>query len=221
MRIVPVSLAVANEMVEQLHRHHRPVVGHRFSIGVEHDGTLRGVAIVGRPVARGLDDGRTLEVTRTATDGTPNANSCLYGSAWRATKALGYSETGVLITLRGQNAPKLPADPFDTFAANGQHHGLLVPSGGTWNETAQPTSLPMRARTTRENEGLAITAQDIDDCTFRMLEPSEIARGMAFPVGYTILGNRRQQVKQAGNAVTPPAARDLVAAVAEALGVAA
>ncbi|ACU39392.1 DNA cytosine methyltransferase [Actinosynnema mirum] len=35
----------------------------------------------------------------------------------------------------------------------------LVPSGGTWNETAQPASEPFRARTTRETEGLVVPVE--------------------------------------------------------------
>lgn len=58
------------------------------------------------------------------------------------------------------------------------------------------------------------------DVLFRMLEPREIAAAMDFPSDYVILGTRREQVRQAGNAVTPPAARDLVGVVAESLGVA-
>jgi DNA (cytosine-5)-methyltransferase 1 len=61
------------------------------------------------------------------------------------------------------------------------------------------------------------TVPDIEDCTFRMLEPHEVAAGMAFPADYVWDGNRRERVKMAGNAVTPPAARDLVAAVAESI----
>lgn len=57
----------------------------------------------------------------------------------------------------------------------------------------------------------------VDDCLFRMLEPHEVAAGMAFPADYLWDGTRRERVKLAGNAVTPPAARDLVRAVAEAL----
>src|SRR5579875_3905643 len=73
------------------HRHHQPPVGCKFCLGVaDDDDVLRGVAIVGRPVARLLQDGLTLEVTRTATDGAANANSMLYGACWRAAKALGY-----------------------------------------------------------------------------------------------------------------------------------
>ena len=92
MEIVPVTLAQANDFVRKLHRHNKPVVGHRFSVGVaDGAGTLRGVAIVGRPVAPKLDDGRAAEITRLCTDGTRNACSMLYGAARRAAKALGYS----------------------------------------------------------------------------------------------------------------------------------
>jgi DNA (cytosine-5)-methyltransferase 1 len=94
----------------------------------------------------------------------------------------------MITTLRGHNAPKGVDEPFDTFAANGTHHGLTE-----W------------------------TVPDIDDCEFRMLEPYEIKEGMAFPKDYIMLGNKRVQVKMAGNAVTPPSARDLYLCVAESL----
>src|SRR4051812_39255281 len=90
LSVVPVSFAQACQFVAEWHRHHEPPAGHKFSIGVAADQTLVGVIIVGRPVARHYDDGCTLEVTRCATDGTPNAGSALYAAAWRATKALGY-----------------------------------------------------------------------------------------------------------------------------------
>lgn len=95
--------------------------------------------------------------------------------------------------LRGTNSPKDVGQPLDTFAANGTHHGL-----------AEPRSI------------------DIEDCEFRMLEPHEIMAGMAFPKDYIMLGTKREQVKMSGNAVTPPAARDLISIAAETLtGVAA
>lgn len=90
LRLVPVRFRDACGYVEMWHRHHAPPKGCKFCIGVARGEVLVGVAIVGRPVARLLDDGLTLEVTRTATDGTRNANSMLYGAAWRAAKALGY-----------------------------------------------------------------------------------------------------------------------------------
>ena len=92
LKIVPVTLATANRFVDRLHRHSRPTVGHKFSVGVAtDDGELRGVAIVGRPVARHLDDGRAVEVLRLCTDGTRNACSMLYGAARRAARAMGHS----------------------------------------------------------------------------------------------------------------------------------
>jgi hypothetical protein len=91
MRIIPVSLEIANEFVGRLHRHHSPVQGHRFSIGAVHDGTLRGVAIIGRPVApRGYNHRIVVEVTRCCTDGSRNACSLLYGAAARSAQAQGY-----------------------------------------------------------------------------------------------------------------------------------
>jgi hypothetical protein len=64
--------------------------GYKFCLAVQSAGQIVGVAIVGLPLARHLNDGQTLEVRRTCTDGTPNANSKLYGACWRAAQALGY-----------------------------------------------------------------------------------------------------------------------------------
>lgn len=90
MRVVPVSLAVANAFIARLHRHHPPVVGHRFSLGAMDGGRLVGVATVGHPVARLLDQRRLVEVNRLCTDGTKMACSFLYGAAARAAQAMGY-----------------------------------------------------------------------------------------------------------------------------------
>ncbi|QIS10615.1 DNA cytosine methyltransferase [Nocardia arthritidis] len=95
----------------------------------------------------------------------------------------------VVVPLRNHNTAKSTAEPLDTVAAAGNHHGLANP----------------------------VTPR-IEDCEFRMLEPSEIKQAMAFDPDYVMHGNRREQVRLAGNAVTPPAARDLISAVAEALG---
>lgn len=90
--IVPISLKEANQFVADHHRHHGPVTGHKFSIAVSDGVGIVGVAIVGRPVSRYLDDGWTLEVTRLCTDGTKNACSMLYAAAWRAARAMGYKK---------------------------------------------------------------------------------------------------------------------------------
>ena len=69
LTVKPMSLADANRFVAEHHRHHKPVRGHKFSLGCMANGHLAGVAIVGRPVSRYLDDGLTLEVNRLCTDG--------------------------------------------------------------------------------------------------------------------------------------------------------
>jgi hypothetical protein len=97
LRAVPMDLEGANEFVARHHRHHQPVVGHKFSIGASFADVLVGVAIIGRPVSRHRDDGLTLEVTRLCTDGTKNACSFLYGAAARAAFALGYQRIGTYI----------------------------------------------------------------------------------------------------------------------------
>ena len=88
--VVPITLRAAREFVAQHHRHSKPPVGWKFGLGLQLGKALVGVATAGRPVARHYDDGTTLEVNRTCTDGTPNANSMLYGAVWRAAKAMGY-----------------------------------------------------------------------------------------------------------------------------------
>lgn len=108
LTLTPVSLANANAFVAAHHRHHRPVVGHKFSIGCMVGGVLVGVAIVGRPVSRHLDNGFTLEVNRLCTDGTRNACSFLYGAAWRAARALGYQKI-ITYTLASEGGASLRA----------------------------------------------------------------------------------------------------------------
>lgn len=104
-----VSLREANQFVFQNHRHNREVRGWKFGVGLaDDDRPLIGVAIAGRPVARALDDGSTIEVTRTCTDGTRNANSMLYGAIWRAARALGYRR-GITYTQEGESGASLLA----------------------------------------------------------------------------------------------------------------
>lgn len=104
LTVVPCELTDAKFFIAQFHRHHEPPLGHKFTLAVAgEDGCVHGVATVGRPVARGNQDGWTLEVTRVCTDGTPNAPSMLYGAAWRAARALGYRRliTYILTTEPG------------------------------------------------------------------------------------------------------------------------
>ena len=108
LEIVPMTLREANAFVEQNHRHHGATVGHKFSFGLSDGEKIVGVAIVGRPVSRHLDDGWTLEVNRLCTDGTRNACSMLYAAAWRAARAMGYKRV-VTYILDTENGASLRA----------------------------------------------------------------------------------------------------------------
>jgi len=110
LRIVPVKHAEANAFVARLHRHSRPTVGAIFCVGVS-DEALHGVAICGRPVARRLDDGQTVEILRVCTDGARNACSMLYGACRRAGRALGYQRI-ITYTLPNEGGASLRAAGF-------------------------------------------------------------------------------------------------------------
>jgi hypothetical protein len=127
LQLVPVTFADAAAFVRMWHRHHGSPVGHKFSLGVADDEKLVGVAMVGRPVARHFDDGRTLEVNRTATDGTRNANSMLYAAAWQVTKNLGYRRL-VTYTQQGETGASLRAAGWRVVAERPALKGWSVPS---------------------------------------------------------------------------------------------
>ena len=128
LQLVPCELDEANEFVAQHHRHHGRVVGHKFSIAVSDGERVVGVAIVGRPVARRLDDGWTLEVTRLATDGTKNACSALYAAAWRAAREMGYRKMVTYI---------LDTEPGSSLAAAGWRCVGSTP-GRSWSVPSRP-----------------------------------------------------------------------------------
>lgn len=111
LRIVPVTLAEANAFVDKHHRHHAPVVSHRWSIGVANGAGLCGVAICGRPKARALPQYSMLEINRLATDGTKNACSKLYGTCAALAKLMGYAEIETAI-LESEPGTSLKAAGF-------------------------------------------------------------------------------------------------------------
>lgn len=126
LRIVPVGRDQAFNFIATWHRHHQPPQGYKFALGVAHADVLVGVATVGRPVARVLDDGMTLEVTRVATDGTPHACSALYGACWRAAKAIGYSRA-LTYTQDGESGASLRAAGWVNTAVRVARTGWDVP----------------------------------------------------------------------------------------------
>ena len=128
LRIVPISFAEGNAFVAQHHRHHKPAAGCKFAIGAAAGDRIVGVALVGRPVARALDDGLTLEVNRLCTDGHRNACSMLYAAAWRAARALGYRRL-ITYTLNTEGGASLRAAGWRVVAET---------AGGSWNCPSRP-----------------------------------------------------------------------------------
>lgn len=122
--VVPLTLKQANELIADWHRHHKPVVGHRFSLGaVDSEGKTVGAAVVGRPVAREVAQYEVAEVTRLVTNGTYNACSALYAACARAAKAMGFMKIQTYI---------LASEPGTSLKAAGwEKEGDT--KGGDWN----------------------------------------------------------------------------------------
>lgn len=128
LTVIPLTLTHAADLVDAIHRHHKRPTGHRFSLGVlREDGTQCGVAIVGRPVARLFDTGWCVEVTRVATDGTPNACSALYGAAWGAASRMGFLRA-ITYTQDGESGASLRAAGWKPVAELRPRTGWDTPS---------------------------------------------------------------------------------------------
>lgn len=129
LELVPITQKEANAFVSQYHRHHKPVAGSVFQIAVANkQGEVVGVAIVGRPVARRLQNGWTLEVNRLCTIGEYNACSMLYSAAWRVAKNLGYKRL-ITYILKTENGASLKAANWKCLGEAG---------GGNWNVKSRP-----------------------------------------------------------------------------------
>lgn len=124
--IRPITFKAACVFVKNLHRHNKPPAGHKFSIALYEGTELVGVAMAGRPVARHFDDGLTIEINRTCTDGTKNANSMLYGACRRAAYAMGYRRC-ITYTQADESGASLHASGFLRVKE--------LPARGAWPST--------------------------------------------------------------------------------------
>lgn len=127
LELCPVTYKEACTFIDSHHRHHLPPQGWKFGIATHISGTIVGVVTVGRPVSRYHDNGWTLEVTRCCTDGTKNACSKLYGTAWRATKALGYQRL-ITYTLASESGGSLKASNWKVINEKAGGKGCNRPS---------------------------------------------------------------------------------------------
>lgn len=129
MRLIPITMRAANDFVLTHHRHHGKVRGCKFCIGVlDGEQKLRGVAVVGRPVSRYLDNGLTAEVTRLCTDGCKNACSFLYAACARIARQMGYDRI-ITYILESENGASLRASGWSCRVTCG---------GGNWNTPKRP-----------------------------------------------------------------------------------
>lgn len=128
LRIVPIKQDEAKEFIARNHRHHKPPVGSIFQVACAIDDKIVGVAMVGRPVARHLDNGWTLEVNRLCTDGTKNACSMLYSASWRVAKNLGYRKL-ITYILGSESGTSLKASGWKCIGEAG---------GKSWSRDHRP-----------------------------------------------------------------------------------
>lgn len=129
LRVVPASRTDVAAWIARVHRNHKPPAGDVFRLAlVDETGAVRGVASVGRPVARMLDDGWTLEVNRVATDGVRNGCSLLYGACRRIAWTMGYRKI-VTYTLPEEGGASLRASGW---ACDGASGGGRVEARKSW-----------------------------------------------------------------------------------------
>ena len=126
-RVEPIELASANAYVTQFHRHLNAVVGHVASLGLYDAVGLRGVLILGRPLARHQDNGHTIEVLRLCSDGSKNACSKLYGAARKWAKQHGKRRI-LTYTLPGESGASLKASGFVCTGST---------EGGSWHRPSR------------------------------------------------------------------------------------
>lgn len=131
LRLVPIDLKHAKEFIERHHRHNEPPVGWKIGVGVADGETLVGVAVLGRPTAAAVQQswGYVLEVKRTATDGTRNANSMLLGACRRLAFSLGYDRL-ITYTQADESGASLRAAGFKVLAERKPR--------GSWNTPSRP-----------------------------------------------------------------------------------
>ena len=128
LELQPITYREACDFIRKHHSHHLPPQGHKFSLAVNDSNKIVGIAVIGRPVARHLDDGWTAEVTRCCTDGTKHVASKLYAAAWRAARAMGYKRL-ITYTLKEERGTSLIAAGWKVIGKT---------DGGTWHRKDRP-----------------------------------------------------------------------------------
>jgi len=150
LTVIPMSIKDANLFVENFHRHNKPVRGAKFAIGASFNNELVGVAIVGRPVARKLDDGFTAEAVRVCVndDSPKNSNSFLYSKCWRIWNQMGGKRL-ITYTLQEESGSSLKAAGYKIVGQTGgwdKGKGWTTRPGREW----QPVTGQMKFKWIKE-----------------------------------------------------------------------
>lgn len=149
MEIRPITFRQACAFVTAFHRHNKAPQGHKFSVGIYIDNVLVGVGMAGRPIARAFDDGLTLEINRTCTDGTSNANSMIYGALRKAAFAMGYRRI-ITYTQADESGASLKGAGFVKVKE--------LPPRGSWAQSS------VKLRGTRDEVGNGGVARMLWEC---------------------------------------------------------
>lgn len=150
LELCPVTLREASAFVGQHHRHHQPPQGGLFAIACAVGGLVLGVAIVGRPVARRLDDGFTAEVTRLCVD---DALLSELTSAWAAGVWFAARERG----LRGLALGTAVLDALDRCPLR---QGPSMLYGAAWRAARAMGYRKIITYTLREEGGASLRGAD-------------------------------------------------------------
>ena len=138
LSIIPLSLKEANEFVTKYHRHNKKCAGHKFSIGAVYKNEIVGVVIVGRPVARKLDDRFTLEINRNCVLDTAPKGTCsfLYSRAIKIWQTMGGKKI-ITYTLETESGSSLKAVNFNketTVQTFKKNTGWTTRTNRIWQE---------------------------------------------------------------------------------------
>jgi len=118
------------------------------------------------------------------------------------------------VELHGTSTAGSIQDPCGAVLAGAHHQGFLTSYYRTGTATSLDEATP--TVTGRDRHGLVVitTAAHpvrVDDCGFRMLDPdTELKKIMGFPNGYVVTGNKREQVRQLGQSLTPAVVTEIV-----------
>lgn len=135
------------------------------------------------------------------------------------TVSAGGNHHGLLVPYYSTGTARSVDDPMGTLSTRDRHALIMrcVNNRGDGSAMSTPVDEPIRTITASGRQALLDGGPvvELDDVLFRMLEPGEIGRGMAFTESYTVAGSKRDRVRQYGNAVTPPVAELIISALAE------